>query len=139
MTKTGAALLQRNVRSFLQARGKVNKGIRDSLKQQPGRFLAYNNGISLTADSVEVTGSGAAVAITRIRGLQIVNGGQTTASIHQAGNAKVDLSRVFVQAKLTVLKPEVVDTLAPMIAKYANTQNPIQMADFSGFRTVSFA
>ena len=78
----GPTLLQRNVRSFLQARGKVNKGIRDSLKQQPGRFLAYNNGISLTADSVEVTGTGAAVALTRIRGLQIVNGGQTTASIH---------------------------------------------------------
>ena len=49
----GSALLQRNVRSFLQAKGKVNRGIRDSLKQQPGRFLAYNNGISLTADSVE--------------------------------------------------------------------------------------
>jgi len=127
----GPALLQRNVRSFLQAKGKVNKGIRDSLKQQPGRFLAYNNGISLTADSVETTGSGAAVGITRIRGLQIVNGGQTTASIHQAGKTKCDLSRVFVQAKLTVLKPEVVDTLAPQIAQYANTQNPIQMADFS--------
>jgi hypothetical protein len=126
----GSALLQRNVRSFLQAKGKVNRGIRDSLKQQPGLFLAYNNGISLTADQVTLDESG--LAVTRIRGLQIVNGGQTTASIHRAGKVdKYDLSRVFVQAKLTVVKPELIDALAPKIAEYANTQNPIQMADFS--------
>lgn len=128
----GAALLQRNVRSFLQAKGKVNRGIRDSLKQQPGRFLAYNNGISLTADSVETEETGGALAIKRISGLQVVNGGQTTASIHRAGKIeKLDLSKVFVQAKLTVVRPDLVDTLAPKIAEYANTQNPIQMADFS--------
>ena len=128
----GSALLQRNVRSFLQAKGKVNRGIRESLKQRPGRFLAYNNGISLTADSVETQQGEAGLAVTRIRGLQIVNGGQTTASIHRAGKVdKFDLSRVFVQAKLTVVKPELVDALAPKIAEYANTQNPIQMADFS--------
>ena len=128
----GATLLQRNVRSFLQAKGKVNKGIRESLKSQPGRFLAFNNGISLTAESVETTGDGATRSITLIRGLQIVNGGQTTASIHRAGKIdKFDLSKVFVQAKLTVLKPEVVDSLAPKIAEFANTQNPVQMADFS--------
>ena len=128
----GSALLQRNVRSFLQAKGKVNRAIRDSLKQQPGRFLAYNNGISLTAESVETIGQGRSLAIKRIKGLQIVNGGQTTASIHRAGKIdKFDLSRVFVQAKLTILKPDFVDALAPKIAEYANTQNPIQMADFS--------
>ncbi len=127
----GSTLLQRNVRSFLQAKGKVNKGIRESLKDQPGRFLAYNNGISLTAESVETIGEGAALAITAIRGLQIVNGGQTTAMIHQAGKDKLDLSRVFVQAKLSVLKPEVLDVLAPKIAQFANTQNTVQMADFS--------
>jgi hypothetical protein len=128
----GAALLQRNVRSFLQAKGKVNRGIRDSIKQQPGRFLAYNNGISLTADSVEKVENGPVVSITRIKGLQIVNGGQTTASIHRAAKFdKFDLSRVFVPAKLTVLKPDLIDTLAPKIAEYANTQNPVQMADFS--------
>lgn len=128
----GAALLQRNVRSFLQAKGKVNRGMRESIKQQPGRFLAYNNGISLTAEGVETTITDAGLAITRIKGLQIVNGGQTTASIHRAGKIdKFDLSRVFVQAKLTVLNPELIDVLAPRIAEYANTQNPVQMADFS--------
>ncbi|MFZ1964227.1 MAG: AIPR family protein [Roseiarcus sp.] len=126
----GSALLQKNVRSFLQAKGKVNRGIRDSLRLQPHRFLAYNNGISLTADKVETSGEGAALAITRITGLQIVNGGQTTVSIHRAGK-DCDLSRVFVQAKLVELRSDIVEVLAPKIAEYANTQNPIQMADFS--------
>ena len=44
----GSRLLERNVRSFLQARGKVNRGIRDTIASEPDRFLAYNNGITLT-------------------------------------------------------------------------------------------
>ena len=81
----GARLLELNVRSFLQASGKVNRGIRDTLRDEPDRFLAYNNGISATASSVELVdlpdgGKG----IATMRDLQIVNGGQTTASIHRA-------------------------------------------------------
>ena len=129
----GPRLLERNVRSFLQAKGKVNRGIRDTLKQQPARFLAYNNGISLTAERVEtIMLPDGAPGIARIQGLQVVNGGQTTASIHRAGKVdKIDLTKIFIQAKLTVINPELLDTLAPKIAEFANTQNPIQMADFS--------
>jgi hypothetical protein len=128
-----ARLLERNVRSFLQAKGKVNRGIRDTLRREPGRFMAYNNGISITADSVETgTLSDGTVCLRRVRGLQIVNGGQTTASIHRAGKEdKADLSKVFLQAKITVVPQELLDTLAPRIAELANTQNPVQMADFS--------
>jgi hypothetical protein len=128
----GARLLERNVRSFLQARGKVNRGIRDTLREEPEHFLAYNNGISMTAESVETETTSVGLAVIRIRGLQVVNGGQTTASIHRAHKQdKADLSRVFVQAKLTVIKQDLLDALAPKIAEFANTQNPIQMADFS--------
>lgn len=129
----GARLLERNVRSFLQAKGKVNAGIRKTLREAPGRFLAYNNGISMTADAVDaVQGENGSVSLLRVRGLQIVNGGQTTASIHRASRTdRVDLSNVFVQAKLTVIRPPNMDLIAPLIAQFANTQNPIQMADFS--------
>jgi hypothetical protein len=129
----GSQLLERNVRSFLQAKGKVNRGIRETIRTEPHRFMAYNNGISMTAESVEtvVLPSGQP-AVRRIRGLQIVNGGQTSSSIHRAAkHDKANLSGVFVQAKLTVVAPELIDTLAPKIAEFANTQNPIQMADFS--------
>src|SRR5207248_1931570 len=81
----GARLLELNVRSFLQARGKVNRGIRDTILQEPERFLAYNNGISATASGVDLRPmEGGGVGIARISDLQIVNGGQTTASIHHA-------------------------------------------------------
>jgi hypothetical protein len=129
----GSQLLERNVRSFLQARGKVNRGIRDTIRNEPERFLAYNNGISMTAEAVETTvlPSGQP-AVSSIRGLQIVNGGQTSTSVHRAAKHDgADLDAVFVQAKLTVVSPELLDSLAPKIAEFANTQNPIQMADFS--------
>lgn len=129
----GSRLLETNVRSFLQAKGKVNSGIRRTLREEPGRFLAYNNGISMTADSVDVDrGENGSANLLRIRGLQIVNGGQTTASVHRASRTdRADLSNVYIQAKLTVVALEFMDSIAPRIAQYANTQNPIQMADFS--------
>ncbi|MFD1190798.1 AIPR family protein [Phenylobacterium conjunctum] len=129
----GSQLLERNVRSFLQAKGKVNRGIRDTIRNEPHRFMAYNNGISMTAEVVETTTLPTGqTAVRRIRGLQIVNGGQTSSSIHRAAKQdKADLSGVYVQAKLTVVAPDLIDTLAPRIAEFANTQNPIQMADFS--------
>ena len=81
----GTRLLERNVRSFLQARGRVNRDIRDTIIREPERFLAYNNGITLTAESVELDSDSGMIAITRLDGLQIVNGGQTTASLLATG------------------------------------------------------
>ncbi len=130
----GPLLLERNVRSFLQARGKVNRGIRDTLRKQPDRFLAYNNGIVATVDDIEVEHDRDAGTrhITSVRGLQIVNGGQTTASIHRAKrDDRVDLSSVYVPAKISLISDERVDEIVPAISLYANSQNNIQMADFS--------
>ena len=129
----GPRLLERNVRSFLQSRVKTNSGIRDTLLKQPDRFLAYNNGISATARSVSLVYCGNdAPAVARIDDLQIVNGGQTTASLAAAlHNDNADLSDVAVQMKLTVVGPETMDELVPYISQYANTQNKVTGADFS--------
>jgi len=132
----GPRLLERNVRSFLQVKGAVNKGIRDTLKNEPEMFLAYNNGISVTAESVEIVrDQNGKPSIKKIRDMQIVNGGQTTASIFNAKKDKkinADLSRVFVQMKLSVIdSSENMDEIVPKISAYANTQNKIQVADFS--------
>lgn len=129
----GPRLLELNVRSFLQARGKVNKGIRDTLQDQPGYFLAYNNGISATVESVDIVQvADGGMAISKMTGLQIVNGGQTMASIHRAKDRdNVDLSDVFVQAKITRIEEDAVDDLVPMISRYSNTQNKVNETDFS--------
>ena len=130
----GQKLIEKNVRSFLQATGKINKGIRDSLKNEPDMFMAYNNGISTIAESIEVDEESSTkdfVDINTITGWQIVNGGQTTASIYNAYKGKVDLSAVSVQLKLTVIKTENrMNEIVGNISKYANSQNPIRMSDF---------
>ena len=126
----GSRLLESNVRSFLSARGKVNKGIRTTVQSKPEKFLAFNNGITATATSVELTETG---SIKRIRDLQIVNGGQTTASlfyIRRDSSPKPDLSKIYVQMKLVVVQPSEAEVLVPDISRFANSQNAVSEADF---------
>ncbi|MEP6664152.1 MAG: AIPR family protein, partial [Verrucomicrobiota bacterium] len=130
----GQRLLERNVRAFLQAKGKVNKGLQQTLREEPHRFLAYNNGLCCTAAEVDLEpGKDGYVRLKRVRDFQIVNGGQTTASIYHAlKKEKTDISRVTVQVKLTVLNdPARVADIVPLISKFANSQNKVNAADFS--------
>lgn len=129
--KYGSRLLEQNVRTFLQARGKVNKGIRTTILAEPGMFFAYNNGITATAQEVETRTTDEGLQITRILDLQIVNGGQTTASLfHTARRDKASLEQVFVQMKLSVVDSEESEQVVPRISEYANTQNRVNAADF---------
>lgn len=127
----GARLLEQNVRVFLQARAGVNKGIRNTIENDPGMFFAYNNGVTATAEGVVTREDERGLVLTGLRNLQIVNGGQTTASIHVASRKKdVDLSRLFVQMKLSIVQPSQAIDVVPKISEYANTQNRVNAADF---------
>ena len=124
----GARILEANVRSFLQFRGNVNKGIRFTLKNNPEMFFAYNNGITVTAEKCELNNVGQIKSLTN---LQIVNGGQTTATLYHASKLKdVSLDGVFVQTKLSILDDDDDDEVIPNISKFANTQNKINESDF---------
>jgi len=130
----GQRLLERNVRAFLQAKGKVNKGLQQTLREEPNRFLAYNNGLCCTAAEVNIDpGRDGHVRLKSVKDFQIVNGGQTTASIfHALKKEKIDVSHVVVQLKLTVITdPARVADIVPLISKYANSQNKVNAADFS--------
>lgn len=129
----GPRLLERNVRSFLQTKVKVNRAIRDTIRDEPSHFLAFNNGISITASSLRTTAiAGGGLGIASLSDMQIVNGGQTTASIHSASRRdQADLSTLAVAAKITVVRHEVLDALVPKIARSANSQNRVSEADFS--------
>ena len=125
----GGRLLEGNVRSFLTLKGGVNKGIRNTILNKPSMFFAYNNGITATAEDVKFDVS--MQNIISATNLQIVNGGQTTASLALAFRKDgSDLSKVFVQMKLSVLPGDRAATLIPDIAKYANSQNKVNDADF---------
>jgi hypothetical protein len=129
--KYHARLLEQNVRSFLQFSGKINKGIRETIKTEPQMFLAYNNGIAATADNIELDETNH--FIKKISNLQIVNGGQTTASIfYTLKKDKADISKIFVQMKLSVIdKKEEFAKIVSKISRCANTQNKVNDADFS--------
>ena len=118
------------MRVFLQARGKVNKGIRVTLENEPSMFFAYNNGITATAEEVDIENHGGRLLLRRLKNFQIVNGGQTTASVHVAKRNKVDVSQTFVQMKLSVVDPDRALNLVPKISEYANSQNRVSAADF---------
>lgn len=127
----GARLLEQNVRTFLQARGNVNRGIRATILNEPEMFFAYNNGLTATAQELQTRTIGEGLIITQIKDLQIVNGGQTTASLfHTRRRDKADLSKVFVQMKLSVIDPDKSAEVVPKISEYANTQNRVNAADF---------
>lgn len=131
----GTRLLESNVRAFLQQTGKVNQGIRDTIRDKPHMFLTYNNGLASTAQEVKTkrTEDGQLV-ITSISDFQIVNGGQTTASLFHTSRKykEVDLSNVFVQMKLTVIKDEEKkNETVPFISRYANSQNKVTELDLT--------
>jgi len=135
-------LLERNVRVFLSQRPKVNQGIRDTIRDEPDMFCAYNNGITVYAQGMELTRlPDGGKAISKVTDFQIVNGGQTTASLyHTREKFKADLSTVSVQMKLMIIDDDIElkdlppdmrpsDVLVPKIGRFSNTQNRIQMAD----------
>lgn len=125
----GERLLEQNVRTFLQFRGKINKGIRNTIVNEPSMFFSYNNGLSATAEAVETDPDN--TKLLKVKNLQVVNGGQTTASIFTANKKeKADLSKVYVQIKLSVIEPELVEDVVPRISEYSNTQNRVNAADF---------
>lgn len=125
-------LLEKNVRTFLQFKAKVNKGIRETIWNEAEMFFAYNNGISTTAEKVDVEFEDSTPYITRIQNWQIVNGGQTTASIFATSSEKdMDLSKVFVQMKISIVKKDEMDKIVPKISRFANSQTAIKDSDFS--------
>ena len=126
----GPRLLEQNVRVFLQARSKVNRGIRDTLVREPKMFFAYNNGVTATAQAVDMLNDGGSLMLQRMTNFQIVNGGQTTASIHSAMRKDQDLSQTYVQMKLSVVDPQRATEVVPRISEYANSQNRVAASDF---------
>lgn len=127
-----SALLESNVRSFLKFNGGVNKGIRGTILNEKSRFFTYNNGISTTASAIEVSHrKNGELIIKSFTNLQIINGGQTTATLAATSiKNNADLTGIYVQMKLTVLRESDPD-LIRYIATYANSQNKVKTADLN--------
>lgn len=126
----GSRLLEGNVRSFLSVKGKINKGIRNTIWNEPQMFFAYNNGIAATASEIEIDEDG---KIKRIKDLQIINGGQTTASIANAilqDKKQEQVEKIFVPMKISIVVGEKYNEMIEKISRYANSQNKVDESDF---------
>ena len=132
--KYGARLLEGNVRSFLSTKVAVNKKIRGTIINSPQMFFAFNNGISATAMEVTVEDTECGRLITAVKDFQIINGGQTTASVFNARlKDKAPLDKLYVQIKLTEVggsTQEETDDLIRSISRTSNSQNKVSDADF---------
>lgn len=130
----GSRLLEGNVRSFLSTGGKINRGIQGTIRAEPSRFFVYNNGISATATSAEIRTTADGPRLISTKYLQIVNGGQTTASLQLAKRKdRTGLDGIHVQMKLSVVKAkdsDLLDSMIQNIAKFSNSQNKVSDADF---------
>lgn len=136
--KFGARLLEANVRSFLSVKGKgVNAGIQSTLRNAPGRFMAYNNGIVIVADEMRLGKAlDGSTGVAWLKGMQIVNGGQTTASVYFAKRKfpDLELDRVRVAAKIIVMRTQdsvKEEALISDISRFANSQNAVRQSDLS--------
>ncbi len=126
----GSRLLEGNVRSFLGKAVKVNKAIRETVLKSPEMFFAFNNGIAATATSVTTQDTSSGPRLLSATDLQIVNGGQTTASLALARRKDgTDLAGIFVQMKLSVVDAEKSGELIPKISEYANRQTKVSDSD----------
>lgn len=130
----GSSLLEANVRSFLSTKVAVNKKMRATILNEPGRFFAYNNGISAIAMDVKTVQGGDGLYIVSAKDFQIINGGQTTASLSNARyKDKAGLSSIYVQMKLTEIDESGTDEsngFARNISRSSNSQNKVSDADF---------
>ena len=130
--KWGSRLLEQNVRSFLGAARAANKGMRETIKNAPEKFIAFNNGISAIADEIEFKDSN----ITKMKNFQIVNGGQTSATVYRMGKEKNALDNVYVQMKLVIVKEDKTEDqsdksdLLMKISRFSNTQSTVANSDF---------
>jgi AIPR protein len=129
-------VIEQNVRSFLQLRGSVNIGISKTLTTEPDMFFAYNNGIAATVEAIEFAPNSEETQIAAVRGLQIVNGGQTTATMHRVllGRESRCLENAKVMAKITLINEncdaETAVQTVQNISRYSNSQNKVTDADF---------
>lgn len=129
----GSQLLEGNVRSFLSTKVAVNKKIRETILRIPQNFFAYNNGVSATAMDLLIESTNEGKFITYARDFQIINGGQTTASLSNARYKDgADLSQIYVQMKLTEVdsNADKASDLIRNISRSSNSQNKVSDADF---------
>lgn len=145
------SLYDKNVRVFLGRTGKTNKGISQTLREEPENFGLFNNGLTIVARAIEASEDGAFV----LTDPAVVNGCQTTRTlwetlteqlrepvatdterIEKYRDWRTRLEKGNVAVKIVRVAPAEDESLGDdngllgKITRYTNTQNTVQEKDF---------
>ncbi|MFY1623735.1 AIPR family protein [Micromonospora sp. WMMD735] len=130
----GAELFADNIRVVIP-RSDINEGILETIRTDPQRFVYYNNGITVLAESIGIGPGGALnrdVGYFRLSGASVVNGAQTVSTLGSAkgGDFESNLGNAFVLVRCIEVPKEEED-LGRRITRFANTQNEVSGQDFA--------
>ena len=134
-SKNQINLFRENPRYYLGA-NKVNKEMYETLKNDPVNFYLYNNGLTATCSSVSVSDHNGERAI-QMRDFQIVNGCQTTITIHEMWRrAELGEKLRDVQVPIRIIETQTAPQMAPLVAERTNRQTAMKSEDFHSGDTV---
>ncbi len=142
-------LYQKNVRQFLGNRRKINKGIAETLNNNPDKFGLYNNGITIVVSKFDQ--HSLFDGVVTMREPYVVNGCQTTRTIWQVldsklqagGSGQDDATQKWeALVELGGVVTKIVSSDAEEIlniTRFTNSQNSVREQDFlalnRGFQT----
>ena len=124
----GRKLFSANVRDYLGSRKSdrnINYNIKETARRVPGRFWAYNNGITALVNDYKVVEGPDKGRTLRLTGIAVVNGAQTTGAVGSLDLGDIGDAQVLARFVKTDERAVVEE-----IIRYNNTQNKIDPADF---------
>ena len=129
MDEYGDRLLDRNIRRYL-GRTSINDSISSCLTSMDrSNFFFYNNGITFICNNMTFPALQEANWIVKMKGLQIINGGQTCKAIHQVLSQYGDdgFEDTFVLVRLYEVNDD--EDIITRITYATNHQNPVDLRD----------
>ncbi len=121
VSKNKEYVFESNIRQWMQFKTTVNKGIRETLQNNPGKFFYYNNGITIVVSDFEELGGN----LIKLHAPQIVNGAQTSNSIVDHAKRTKNMNGSMT---VTIIKADD-EQEQNNITKYRNSQNSVRGKD----------
>ena len=121
VSKNREYVFESNIRQWMQFKTTVNKGLRETLQNNPGKFFYYNNGITIVVSDFEELGGN----IIKLYAPQIVNGAQTSNSILDHAKRTKNMNGSMT---VTIIKADD-EQEQNNITKYRNSQNSVRGKD----------
>jgi hypothetical protein len=129
----GTRILEKNVRSFLQfGKKSVNAGMKSTILKEPEKFIAFNNGLTITATDKIIEEIDGRLYLKSLTNFQIVNGGQTTATIFFSNKEGLKIDKINLMAKINIAKnisEDALEKLIDEIGYYSNRQTKVSGVD----------